>query len=219
MNHSVKNEIAIHICSYSVQNHAAVDALHEKLAENYVAIPEKRWMPASGDLPETVFTFLMNISLRDFLLFVGNGLAYDLLKHGSRHFLMRPAIEAINTFLDCLDSPTLADYSFSFNDAKLSIKAFRGQMFPDLSTIINTLVTTYPLIGTRDGLSLALVAIPVLRGGSEGGVSYIHSATDDLQQQIAYWGLSYGPQPGESYVLDVAGKRVLAEDWGYESPG
>jgi hypothetical protein len=73
--------------------------LREKLAENYtVAIVRTRRGGLGGGLYQLFVEFLSQLTLREMAKVVLEGVAFDLIKSGTKAFLIRPFLEAYQRF-------------------------------------------------------------------------------------------------------------------------
>lgn len=67
-----------------------------ELAQDYVSVVQSRPGERGGGLYELAVEFISSITLQDFAAFLLQGLAYDIIKSGSKAFILRPFLEAYN---------------------------------------------------------------------------------------------------------------------------
>jgi hypothetical protein len=66
----------------------------EELSQSYVSSVHGRPGDLGGGLYEFTIEFLTNISIQDVAKFIAGGVAFDLLKLGTKAFVLRPFIAA-----------------------------------------------------------------------------------------------------------------------------
>lgn len=152
-----------------------------------------------------------------------DGAAYDLIKEGSRSFILRPFISAYRKLKDRNeDRPIdLAELQIDFEDFQLIIREVAsGTIIDNLEKILQSLAEHYPRLVRANGESPAEIHVPVFEDpDSARPCRFRETARVDEEIEgrgpddyLAFWGLVFD-RSWSSKVYDVRNETVLNEQF------
>ncbi len=107
----------------TIQEPIGIAEFRDELAQSYVSLVRGRPAGLGGGFYELAIEFLAVISIHDVLKLIGDGIAFDLLKSGTKAFMLRPLLAAYER-LKKRNSKRDVDIhvvSFIFQDAEGSV--------------------------------------------------------------------------------------------------
>jgi len=228
------NEIAIKIDYFvlgksETENYGEndLDTFRDLIQKDYVVTFKKNVAERGGG--NFIIEFLMNLSLKDYLMTILGGGAWDLVKFGARKFFIRPFIEEYNKFRKTPYSQDIRDISFTFSDTKLhlySIIDCESEVnFTIVSRVFQELAKNYNKIDIVQTNKLTDIYIPIFHDLTSKEQDIYRQKlsvdeplsfelTEDIFDKTAYfklWGLSYFNYKRKIY--DLQKQELIDKTW------
>ncbi len=208
----------------SINTLVGLDEFRHELDQEYSSVVHGR--PGDlGGLYQLAVHFISNITLADIAALIGSGVAYDLLKSGSKAFVLRPFLNAYKQLRDRNPSfrIDIEELRLEFQDSIVAIDSTYSNAIPSqVGDLLTILAKSYSKLVLPSGEAPFEIRIPVLEDTSEDRISRFR-ATLEVDEMIArrskedyfgYWGLWYD-YSRQFRVLDV--QRQLLIDEGFLS--
>lgn len=234
----MKNEIAIKIEYYvlgksSTENYGEddVDQFRDEIQNDYVVTFNKKAAERGGG--HFIIEFLLNLKLEDYLMMIIGGLAWDLVKMGTRQFFLKPFIERYIKFRETTYAHDIRDIIFNFSDTKLHIYSVIDNSpevnFAIISKVFQKLASNYNKIDIDKNNKLTDIHIPMFLDETGNKNIYrqklefddpielelmIAGKENDVFTQKAYfkyWGLAYFNYERKVYNLEK--QELLNSNW------
>jgi len=176
-----------------------VDEFRNELASEYAALVRGRPAGAGGPVHMLV-QVISGIPWIHVLQLIHDGVAYDLVKEGSRSFILRPFISAYRKLRDRNQNKPidLAQLQIDFEDFQLIIREVASDTITDyLGVILQSLAKHYPRLVRPNGESPAEIHVPVFEDPDpKRSCRFRETARVDEtirgkapKDYVAYWGL------------------------------
>lgn len=175
-----------------------------------------------GGLYEFVVNITSSITMRDVASAILGGVAYDLVKSGTRSFFLHPLIVAFEKLRSKNQKRDIeiGELRFSFQDVDVIVnKSGRKPIFDDLGDIFKALAERFESIKGRTGETPYVIHIPVFQDPDPRFCRFRSLLDVDETIQVAnsdsylkYWGVRYNLE-GQVRVYDV--QRSLLIDTSY----
>jgi len=196
----------------------------ESLAKSYISNVHARPGPC-GFLYGLTAEFLTSLSVQDFLKLILGGVAYDLVKSGSRALVLRPFLAAYETLKRKNAGSRLGihieEVLLNFQDSVVAIHDLGNDTVLDnLRSIFQALAANYSHLVLRTGEKPFSVRIPVFEDVAEDRLCRFRELLDvdetirDLgdERYLGLWGCQYD-YAGTTKVFDVRRKVLLDEEF------
>lgn len=225
MNHT----LAINIDYWAVQKDendllqlAGITDFQDDLSQNYVSRVHGRPGGLGGGLYEFAIQVIANISVHDVVKLIADGIAFDLLKAGTKSFVLRPFLAAYGKLKarNADRGVDIHEIKFMFNDAEVVIsKICDDSIYESLGQIFQTLAQNFEHLRGRKGEYPYSIQIPVFEDPEKRLCRFrVLLDVDETIQKVTsanyleYWGVQYDFER-TSRVFDV--KRTLLIDSDY----
>ena len=142
-----------------------IEKFRSELADEYVAVVRGR--PGDlGGLYELAVEFVTSLSLAEFAGIIGSGVAYDLVKAGTKSFVLRPFVTAYRKLLEVNDRrkrrPHIEELHIVFQDSTVTIREiYPGSVIANLENILQTLGQMYSKLIRPSGEAPVHIYIPI----------------------------------------------------------
>ena len=197
-----------------------VDEYRNELAKEYAALVRGRPAGAGGPV-HMLAQVISGIPWTHVVQLIIDGAVYDLIKEGSRSFILRPFISAYRKLRDRNQGRLidLAELQIDFEDFQLIIHEVASDTIIDcVGVILQRLAEHYPRLVRSNGESPAEIHVPVFEDSDpERSCRFRETARVDEtirgkapDDYLAFWGLVFD-QTWPSKVYDVQNLKVLDE--------
>jgi len=148
-----------------------IERFREALAQNYASTVHARPGPCGGLYGFTV-EFLTSFSLQHFVNLILDGVAYDLVKSGSKALVLRPFVAAYDALkrrnADRRFRIHIEEVMFTFCDSVIVIHDLgRDTVLSNLQTIIQALAENYSHLTLRTGERPFTISIPIFEDAAD----------------------------------------------------
>lgn len=225
----MKQDIAINIEYWGVQEEGkrlweleGIDEFQAELRESYIARISGRPGPLGGGLYEFAIHVITDITLVDVLKWVASGIAFDILKMGTKSFFLRPLLDAYKKIRDKNKDHDvdIEELRFFFQDSELIITNLTGDsIYNNLGAIFKSLSENADHLVGRNGERPYTIQIPVFEDPDQQLCRFrVLLNVDETISSISdsnyfdYWGLQYDYE-GTSRVYDVKRKHLIDSDY------
>lgn len=228
------NEIALKIDYYvlgksETENYGEdeLNIFRDQLQKDYIVTFNKK--VAERGAGNFIIELLFNLSLKDYLMIIIGGAAWDLVKIGTRNFLVRPFIEQYKNFRLTVFSQEIRDIVFTFSDTKLHIYSVIDNevevSFSIISQVFQELAKYYNQLDNVPTNKLTDIHIPIFHDITSKSQEIYRqklSVDEPLSVEIdenifdrsAYfklWGLSYFNY--ERKIFDLQKQALMKKTW------
>lgn len=221
--------ISIKILYWSPRNDDAIadfegiEEFRNELIDNYVSSIHGRPGDLGGGLNEFFLELVSNINLSDVVKFIGEGIAFDLLKGGTKAFVLRPFINAYKKLKDKNKNNHLDIYSLTicFNDSIVHIyKITEQSILEELETIFKALAIHYNNLLFEGKEKPYEIHIPLFEEPErDRKIKYRKLfEVDEIIENVTvndyykYWGVNYD-YAGKYIVYDLHNNVILDTDY------
>lgn len=218
--------LAINIDYWAVQERnndliqlAGLAEFQDDLSHYYVSRVHGRPGDLGGGLYEFAIQVIANISLHDVVKLIADGIAFDLIKSGTKSFVLRPFLAAYEKLKSRNADRDLDihEIRFMFNDAEVVItKITDNSIYESLDEVFKVLAKDFDHLRNGEGEYPYSIQIPVFEDPEkrlchfrvlldvDETISIVTNA-----DYLGYWGIHYDFER-KSRVFDV--KRTLLID-------
>ena len=199
-----------------------IQDFRQKLDADYISVVQSR--PGGlGGLHELYVEFISPISLSDVARLLLDGTAFDLIKSGTKAFVLRPFLTAYKKLREknTKSRIDIAEFRVIFKDSVLIIRKISAQgIFSQLEKLLLAVAEHYDKMILRSGESPFAIHIPVFQDPAEHRVCRFR-VIGDIDETIKsvgpsdyfeFWGLEYDYSRALR-VYDVARKLLIDEEF------
>lgn len=200
-----------------------IDDFCRELDNSYVAIVRPR--PGDlGGLYQMAVHFVTNITLADVATFIASGVAYDVLKSGSKAFVLRPFLEAFKRLRERNKSSHdigIEELLLEFQDSIVAVDASRGDVIAtQIGFVLETIAANYKVLTLESGETPYEVRIPVFEDPAKDRPARFRAllevdemlAKGTADDYSGFWGLWYD-YSRQYRVFDVRNRLLIDEKW------
>lgn len=223
------NDLAINIDYWAIQEGkndlwqlAGIEEFQSDLSQHYVSRVHGRPGDLGGGLYEFVVQIIANISLQDVVKLIADGIAFDLLKSGTKSFVLRPLLTAYEK-LKARNADREVDIDeirFMFNDAEVIItKICANSIYESLGAIFQTLTQDFACLRNSEGEYPYTIQVPVFEDPEKKPCRFrVLLDVDETIEGVTsaaymgYWGIYYDFER-TSRVFDVKRKLLIDSDF------
>jgi hypothetical protein len=178
-----------------------VDEFRDELAADYLSVVHAR--PGGlGGLHQLAVEFVSHISLADVARFLSQGIAFDLLKSGTKAFVLRPFLCAYRKLRDRNKDKNvdIEELTITFQDSSLIIHKILGDgIFSSLENILLSIAANYDSMRVSSGEPPFEVHVPVFEDATEDRICRFRVMLDvdetipkiTRSDYLKLWGLWY----------------------------
>lgn len=172
-----------------------------------------------GGLYDLAIHFVSDLTLADIVTFVASGVAYDVLKEGTKSFILRPFIDAYDKLRtrNKWASIDIEVLTLEFQDSIVTMDSTYDQAIPSqIGEILKRLAEAYPLMVQPTGEAPFEIRIPVLEDTTADSVGR-YRAILEVDEMVAkrsasdyygLWGLWYD-YSRQFRIYDVQRKNLI----------
>jgi hypothetical protein len=201
---------------------AGIGEFQDELNKNYVARVHGRPGDLGGGLYEFAVQVITNISVRDVVTLIANGIAFDLLRAGAKSFVLRPFLAAYEKLKarNTTRRVDIHEIRFLFNDAEVIISRICGDsIYESLGAIFQALAQHFEHLKNRNGEYPYSIQIPVFED-PEGRLCRFRVLLDvdetirkvTVSKYFEYWGVGYDFER-TNRVFDLRRKVLIDSDY------
>src|SRR6267142_2699794 len=202
-----------------------------ELAESYVvSIVRGRQGPLGGGLYQLVVEFLSQLTFGEIAKIILEGATFDLIKSGTKSFLIQPFLEAYKKFKarQTEEKLDIDRIRFVFQDSAVTVEMLPNtDLLSNLENICRALAENVESIYEGSKGQLFEIFVPVFVDFSDQRVckfrtllsvdESIDVRTISSTDYFKFWGLEYYSEGSPSCVYDVEHKTVIDERFYTES--
>jgi hypothetical protein len=196
-----------------------VEEFREDLSENYVSVVQGK--PGDlGGLEKFMIDIIASITLESFVKFILAGVAFDLIKSGTKSFVIRPFLNAYKKLKDRnRENLDIERLSVTFEDTEVHLyKIYDDSIINSLENVLKHLALHYSSLYTVDGEKPSEIHVPVFRDESQSALAPYRvklNVEETIQTFCAedywkYWGICY-EYTNRQVVYDVMTRRFVQE--------
>jgi hypothetical protein len=206
----------------AIRSFNGIEEFRSELDQHYLTVVHGR--PGDlGGLYQLAVHFVSNITLADVAAFIGGGVAYDLLKSGSKAFILRPFLSAFEKLRERNKSfgIDIEELRLEFQDSIVAIDSTFSDAIPSqLGPLLLAIADSYSCITLASGETPFEIRIPVLEDQSEGRICRFRAvlevdemlATATAKDYFGFWGLWYD-YSRQFRVYDVQRKLLIDDEF------
>jgi hypothetical protein len=195
-----------------------IDEFRSDLQNVYVSLVRGQPGACGGGLYDLMVQVTSSISLRDVMNLILGGVAYDLIKSGTKSFVLKPLITAIDN-LKSINKPRnieVDELTFSFQDAEIIVKKIGKQpLSDDLERIFKTLAENFEYMKGHSGELPYAIHVPVFeepnpRFSRFRAMLDVDETIEDIttDSYFKYWGVRYNLE-GQIRVFNVKQRLLI----------
>jgi hypothetical protein len=201
---------------------AGIEEFQDELSQSYVSRVHGRPGDLGGGLYEFAIQVIANISVQDVIKLIADGMAFDLLKSGTKSFVLRPLLAAYQKLKarNADHDVDIHEIKLMFNDAEVVIsKICDDSIFESLGQIFQTLAEDSEYLRGRNGEFPHSIQVPVFEDPEKRLCRFrvlldvdetIHKVTSS--NYFDYWGVEYDFER-TTRVYDVKRKLLIDSDY------
>lgn len=198
-----------------------IDKFRKELSEEYVSVVQGK--PGDlGGLEKFLIDMIANISLESFAKLIIEGLAFDLIKSGTKSFVLRPFINAYKKLKSKNEERLdIERFSIIFEDTTIHIYSiYDNSVINQLESILNNVALHYSLLVASKNEKPAEIHIPVFHDESDDRLSpfRVKLDVDETIQNFSekdfstYWGIFY-EYSNQWIVYDLNNGQLVKEEF------
>ena len=206
----------------SIDKPDGIDEFQRELDGEYLTAVHGRPGPLGG-LYQLTVEFVTNLTLKDVASFLAAGVAYDLMKSGSKQLLLRPFLNAYDKLKNRNANHRVGidRLTFNFGDAILVIDvSYPGVISDQLGPLFESLASNYPHFILSSGEVPFQIYVPVFEDDAPDRICRFRELleVDEVLAKrtsvdyFGYWGLWYDFS-SEFRVYDVQQRLLLNEEF------
>ena len=225
MNH----DLAINIDYWAVQEGksdlwqlAGIADFQDDLSQEYISRVHGRPGDLGGGLYEFAVQVIANISIQDVVKLIADGIAFDLLKSGTKSFVLRPFLAAYEKLKarNTEREVDIHEIRFMFNDAEVVVSKICGNsIYESLGAIFQVLARDFDCLRNGNGEYPYTIQVPVFEDPEKKLCRFrVLLDVDETIEGVSsanylgYWGIYYDFERA-SRIFDVKRKLLIDSDF------
>jgi hypothetical protein len=213
------------IGEHQLRDLVGIDEFRKELAEAYPAVVHGRPSDLGGGLLHLAIEFVSSFSLGDVASFLASGVAYDLIKDGTRALVLRPFLQAYEKLKKQNDDLDVDSLRLVMNDSVIVVyRLGKDSVLENIQRILKTIASEYHHLVRRSGEAPYEIHVPVFEDPARNPPARFRVLLDvdetikpkPSSDYLRYWGLVYDFSRGsgaDSRVYDVSSHFVLDEEF------
>ena len=200
---------------YKFNSQIKADEFKDELSKSYTVQTKPIYIPSATDGGEMWFQIFINVDFIDFIKgAVVGGLAWDLIKVGSKKYFLKPLIGAIDKLIAYNKEISRIDFKrieFEYNDVTIRILGIKTSHTSKLSTIFSTLYKVVPKLERKGLGKLSDIVLPMVKTDSEFRKYQLVDEFHDLpllEDYIKYWLVEFNFGL-DRYIYEVEGDKII----------
>lgn len=225
----MNQSLAINIGYWAVQEEKnglwqleGIAEFEDDLSQNYVSRVHGRPGCLGGGLYEFAIQIIANISVHDVVKLIADGIAFDLLKSGTKSFVLRPFLAAYEKLKvrNVERKVDIHEIKFMFNDAEIVVsKICDGSIYESLGAIFQVLAEDFAHLRNGNNEYPYLIQIPVFEDPEKRLCKFrVLLDVDETIPKVTnadylgFWGVYYDFER-TARVFDVKRKFLIDSDF------
>ncbi|MGV3631745.1 MAG: hypothetical protein ACO1O6_11100 [Bacteroidota bacterium] len=227
------NQIAFNITYHAfysdteLEDFEGIREFRNELSENYIS--KVKGIPAGrgGGVYELIVDVIVNSTLEDYLKFMLEGLAFDLIKSGTKSLVFKPFLEAFEKFNSKnKNGVAIAEFKLQFEETEIVIKSLDDHgVYSIVPRVFEHLTKMYfNLKHPESGHLPNKISVPVILD-PKITQHYLHKFREPLgeeeyledlkqEQYFEFWGLEYEfSLPLTQVVYDVKQAKITSDEF------
>jgi hypothetical protein len=229
----MENQVAINIKYFAIGNgndgYYGEDELYEfknQIHSEYISSFKVNTAECGAN--NFFIDFIYNLSLSDFLSFIVGGMAWDIIKHGTKKYAIDKFISFYTNFRTKTASQDIRDVTFLFNDSQVNFYSIIDNKpevdFNLIGKIFKSLSEHYPNMKNNNKFPTE-ICIPIFCDSNrfekpiyrvklecDEPLTYPDHRIFKESDYWGFWGLKYGYEFKRD-VYSVSDKKLLNSDW------
>ncbi|UBZ13497.1 hypothetical protein LDL77_16630 [Flagellimonas marinaquae] len=206
---------------FTISELHGISEFKEELDKSYKTFVHQKTDGFGSGFYELAIELLSDISLKEFIEFVVGGVAYDLIKSGSRRLILKPFYAAYSKLKEKNSNVDISRLDFSFNDSTISIyKIFKNSIFEELENILLGLQINYNNLYLQGVEKPYQIDIPIFKNpNGTHNIDYrCKLSFDETIKEIGkedyykFWG-SFYQFKGRFYVYDYKNQVLTTNEY------
>ena len=211
----MKNDIAVQIYYKGGGGGlTGLDEITRQLKDEYVITIKPDNRPQSGGLFDALIHVIVNTSLPDFIFgAVAGGLVWDLVKIGTKKFILRPLFDALAKLEVENENLDFSSLAVEYDDATIYFHGIQRGFISSVGFVFNEIHANHQNLFNDKSKEIYEIHIPVV--DYEGRGHFVRGDIEyecDFKMYSSYWGFSYN-YGFETNVWDVQNKIFLDKEW------
>jgi hypothetical protein len=185
-----------------------------ELEKNYKVQTKPIYIPSATEGGEMWFQIFLNIDFKSFILgAVASGLAWDLIKIGTKNYFLKPLLSAIDSLIKQNTDNSSIDFKrieFEFDDVTIRIIGIKSQHFIKSKAIFSKIFEIVPKLENNDLGILSDIVLPYIQTDSEYKPFTIIDENEDLplSEYLKYWLIEYNLGL-DRYFYDIEKHEII----------
>jgi hypothetical protein len=180
----------------------AIDEFKKSLSVNYNTVVHGRPGELGGGINELIIEIITSMSLKDVANSILLSATYDIVKQGSKSFIIKPFMDAYKALRDVNDEAEVDIYSmqFTFEDSVVKIyKISKDSIYASIGMVLNNLSKNYDKLVLINGEKPFEIYVPVFKDPSPeySDIYRLKYNVDETIENFSiddyakFWGLYY----------------------------
>ena len=160
---------------------------------------------------DSVIEIIINLELKDYVMFILGGASWDLIKTGTRSFILKPLVQAFEKLETNFENFDYTSLRLRFQDTEIVIYGLENLLTSKLGTTMPLIAEHYHNILKGD-ITPHTIFVPIRFDEiSEEYVDYGEGDDFNLNEYKKLWGVFYDPFGYEQDVYDVTQNKLLSK--------
>lgn len=213
----------IQIGATSIQDFEGIEDFRKELAEHYISAIHRRPAGRGGGLYQLAVELLSNVSLSDVATWLSGGIAFDMLKSGSKVFILRPFLAAYKKLRERNQTHQvrISELRVVFQDSMLIIyDVCDDGVFQNLERILVALAEHYAAMALGSGEKPFEIHVPIFEDKADDRIIRFRVLLDvdetirnvTPSDYFKLWGLWYD-YSRRSRVFDISRDLFIDEEF------
>jgi hypothetical protein len=194
----MRNEIFIEF-GYNGREIDGIEDFKEELSKHYLCQGKNVSIPSFSEGGETWFTVFINSEFFEFAKnAVMGGIAWDLLKKGTKNYLLKPLYEALKKLEETnKDSYKLKieEMKFKFDDIDIVLGGLRASSIATVGIVFNEIANRRAIIERHIEMPISKIITPIFYNPSidkKGYSPYIlNTYPESMESYLEMWQIGY----------------------------
>lgn len=221
---AIKIDYDAHFSDYTIEDIKGIEEFKKSLSEEYITYIKARGV-GRGPAYDFVIEIIMNISLKEFIKSMMEGMAYDLIVYGTKKLILKPLFKALEKLdKDNGNSLRIGTFRLKFEESDIVITSINiGGVFRNLPKIFTALLGNYEYLKHPESEIIAdEVRIPVIydeKLDKSGIYKYRElREMEDLELNLDdsnyfnYWGLCFYINQ-QNLTYSVKDRKITSDDF------
>lgn len=202
------NEISISLTYKEIGGDIFKD-FRKSLENEYIINVKPRPGVAAMGSWDVIVEIILNLQLKDYVMIALGGVTWDILKKGTKHFVLNPLIKAFekleidNEYFDYLY------FTIKFQDTDIIVYGTDKLLTGRIGIVMPLLIKHYNHL-IKNGNIPHTIFIPISHDDEQKKfINYGGGADFDTEEYQKYWGIFYDSMGYERDVYDLENSKML----------